>query len=130
MCVRHICMYICIYKYESVCVRACLYMCTHSTDTQSCVHWKYKRPTSPCTFVREYTKRSRIFLSQSKPYSQKKYACMHSHASLDLKLFLEDLRTNAELFMRSLNWLEASWELEDPQHRSDQGFQGILQLQY
>lgn len=34
-----------------------------------------------------------------------------------LKLFPENLRTNAELFMRYLSWLEASWVLEDSQHR-------------
>lgn len=43
---------------------------------------------------------------------------MHSRAFFALKLFLEDLRTIAELFIRSLNWLKIIWELKDPHDRT------------
>lgn len=39
-------MHIHTYEYE------CVYICVRTgTHTQSCVHWKHKRPTSPCTAV-------------------------------------------------------------------------------
>lgn len=53
------------------------------------------------------------------PPVQPEKAFMHilSH-SFDLKLFTEDLRTNAELFMSFLSWPRANWELEGPQLRT------------
>lgn len=67
--------------------------------------------------MREYTKSCRIFTTVEDLQPDK--ADMHALICFfDLKLFLEDLRTNSELFMRSLSWLKISWELKDPQHRT------------
>lgn len=53
------------------------------------------------------------------PPVQPEKAFIHvlSH-SFDLKLFIENLRTNAELFMSFVNWPREKWELEDPQLRT------------